>query len=375
MSAVTASVAAVPVRPRHGLVVGKFYPPHAGHHLLVRTAAATCERVTVVIMTPTAQSIPLALRVAWMREEHRSRRNVTVLGTIDDNPVDYASDAAWRAHVGLMLRVVRWVTDARVDAVFTSEKYGDELARRIGARHVCVDLDRALRSISGTSVRADPVGTWDHLAPGVRAWFARRVVVVGAESTGKSTLAADLAAALRARGGAFGLTRSVAEYGKQYTADLLARARAQAQLDPRGAAALEQPLLRSEHFYTMAAEQNRLEDEAARAGGPVLVCDTDAFAVAVAHERHVGRRSEEVESLARDHSLYLLAHPADVPFHEDALWEAERSWTTRILTERLAATGRRWQCVRGDREARLDAALAATDELLSEGWCLAPPLG
>ena len=25
---------------RHGLVIGKFYPPHAGHHHLVRMAAA-----------------------------------------------------------------------------------------------------------------------------------------------------------------------------------------------------------------------------------------------------------------------------------------------------------------------------------------------
>jgi HTH-type transcriptional repressor of NAD biosynthesis genes len=368
-------VAALPVRPHHGLVVGKFYPPHAGHHLLVRTAAATCERVTVVVMAPTAQSIPLSLRVAWMREEHRSRRNVTILGTIDDNPVDYASDAAWRAHVGLMLRVVRWVTEAPVDAVFTSEKYGDELARRLGARHVCVDIERGLRSISGTSVRADPVGTWDHLAPGVRAWFARRVVIVGAESTGRTTLAGDLAAALRARGGAFGLTRSVEDYGKQFTSDLLARARAEAQLDPGRAPALDTAALRSEHFYAIAAEQNRIEDEAARAGGPVLVCDSDAFATAVLHERCMGRRSEEVESLARAHSLYLLAHPADVPFHEDPMRQAERSWTTRILTERLAATGHRWQSVRGSREERAEAALAAVDELLAAGWRLAPPLG
>ena len=36
--------------PRHGLVVGKFYPPHAGHHLLIRAAAAACDRVSVVAM-------------------------------------------------------------------------------------------------------------------------------------------------------------------------------------------------------------------------------------------------------------------------------------------------------------------------------------
>ena len=39
----------------HALIIGKFYPPHAGHHLLVQSAAATCERVSVVVM-----DVPLA---------------------------------------------------------------------------------------------------------------------------------------------------------------------------------------------------------------------------------------------------------------------------------------------------------------------------
>jgi hypothetical protein len=30
----------------HGLVIGKFYPPHAGHHHLVRVAAAQSARLT-----------------------------------------------------------------------------------------------------------------------------------------------------------------------------------------------------------------------------------------------------------------------------------------------------------------------------------------
>jgi nicotinamide riboside kinase len=328
--------------------------------------------VTVLVMAGSTQSIPIALRVQWIREEHRGRRNVAVIGTIDDHPYDYASDAAWRAHLDVMQRALRWVTDAPVDAVFTSEAYGDELARRLGARHVCVDQDRGLRSISGTGVRADPVGAWDHLAPGVRAWFAKRVVVVGAERTGRTTLAEDLAEALRARGGAFGLTRAVPDCARPLGAELLARGRAQAQLGVHDGG-WRAPS--SEHGYAVATEQNRLEDDAARTGGPVLVCDSDAFAAAVWHERRAGRRSEEVESLARAHPLYLLAHPEDVPFREDAVRTAERAWMTRLLTERLEATGRRWCCVRGDREARLAAALAAVDALVADGWRLAPPAG
>ena len=51
---------------RHGLVIGKFYPPHAGHHHLIRAAAARCARLTVVVMAATVESIPLARRVAWL---------------------------------------------------------------------------------------------------------------------------------------------------------------------------------------------------------------------------------------------------------------------------------------------------------------------
>ena len=197
--------------PRHGLVIGKFYPPHAGHHLLVQTAAACCERVTVVVMAAAVESIPLEARVAWLRELH-GERGVTVVGTRDDHPVDLESDTAWSAHVALMQEAAAQVSSVPVDAVFTSEAYGEELARRLGARHVAVDAARTLVPISATRVRADPVGAWEYLSAPVRAWLARRVVVVGAESTGKTTLATELADRLRQRGGSHG-----------FGADLLAR--------------------------------------------------------------------------------------------------------------------------------------------------------
>lgn len=365
------------MRPRHALVIGKFYPPHAGHQLLVRTAAAVSERVTVVAMASSVESIPLDLRVAWLRELHADEPNVTVVGTVDEHPVDFESDAVWRAHVDLMRAAAAGVTDTPVDAVLTSEPYGPELARRLGAQHVSVDPGRSLAPVSGTSVRADPVANWELIAPPVRGWFARRVVVVGAESTGKTTFAIDLAAALRARGGPWGLTRCVPEFGREHTVRLLARARAEAQLAGRHPPRLEELVWPSEDFVAIAAEQNRLEDEAARWGGPVLVCDTDAFATSIWHERYLGTRSPAVEALARAHPLYLLTHPTDVPFDQDGLRDGQhlRDWMTRSFEERLRASGRRWSWLRGGREARVAGALGAIDGLLGEGWGLAPPLG
>jgi HTH-type transcriptional regulator, transcriptional repressor of NAD biosynthesis genes len=109
----------------------------------------------------------------------------------------------------------------------------------------------------------------------------------------------------------------------------------------------------------------------------VLVCDTDAFATGVWHERYVGRRSASVEALGRKHALYLLTHPDDVPFFQDELRDGEaiRRWMTDIFVARLDESGRRWRWLRGSREQRLQGALEAIDALLAEGWRLADPLG
>ena len=199
----------------HGLVIGKFYPPHAGHHFLIRAAADACDRVTVVAMASDVESIPLADRVAWLRAAHAGRSGVAVVGVTDNLPIDYDSDRVWAGHVALMVQGVRAGrhAPAPIDAVFSSEPYGAELARRLGAAEVRLDAGRSAFAVSGTKVRADPVAAWSLLEPPVRGWFAKRVVVVGAESTGTTTLSADLADALRGRGGPHALTQWVAEYG------------------------------------------------------------------------------------------------------------------------------------------------------------------
>ncbi|MGW1591499.1 AAA family ATPase [Streptomyces sp. NPDC002386] len=366
----------------HGLVIGKFYPPHTGHHFLVRTAADNCRRLTVVAMAADVESIPLADRVAWLREAYADRPHVAITGVVDNIRVDYGSDSAWAGHVALMREGVSGGphADVPVDAVFTSEPYGAELARRFGAANVRLDVARETFAVSATAVRSDPVGRWDALEPPVRAWFARRVVVLGAESTGTTTLSHDLAEALRERGGPHALTRWVPEYGRELTVAKLAVARALAAR--RG---LPEPTVfdlewSDADFESVAARQSAEEERAARAGGPVLVCDTDALATTVWQERYVGRATEAVHVLSDampPRALYLLTDHEGVPFHDDGLrdGEAVRPWMTERFRKVLARRGVPWQEVRGDRSTRLRLALEAVDRLLEEGWCLAAPLG
>jgi HTH-type transcriptional repressor of NAD biosynthesis genes len=350
----------------HGLIVGKFYPPHAGHHALIDAAAAACERVTVVVAPSSGESVPLDLRLAWLREAHAA--NVRFVGVHDDHPIDYADPAAWDLHTAVFRAAVG--TD-RVDAVFSSEAYGPELARRFSAQAVTVDLERIKVPVSGTAVRADPVGHWDLLGPGVRGWLTRRVIVVGAESTGTTTMARALARHYRTRGGAWARTRWVPEFGRELTVRKLDALRLS-----RPDAEVGDVVWEADDFVTVADEQGAAEDRAARAGSPILFGDTDALATTIWEERYLGTGSAAVRDRVRPPDLYLLTDHDGVPFVDDGLRDGEaiRAWMTGRFREVLAAQDAPWRVLTGSYPARLRAAVAACDDLLTPGWSFAPPL-
>jgi len=353
-------------RPEHGLVLGKFYPPHAGHHHLIRTAEAGCERLTVLVSHATVESVPLATRMAWLQEAHPGAR---VIGTVDDVHMDLGDEAIWNAHMTIFKAAV----PERVDAVFTSESYGPELARRFGAVHIEVDQDRARFSISGTKVREDPAGSWDYLEAPVRAGLALRVVAVGAESTGTTTIAQALAEHYRARGGPWTATQCVPEYGRAFSEDKLRELQAE-----QPGALWSDVRFASEDFPTIAGHQNELEAAAVRIGGPVLFCDTDSFATAIWHERYLGGRNADLDPIADRirHDLYLLTDHEGVPFEDDGLRDGEhlRPWMTGRFEHELERTGRPYVKLQGPHEDRLDKAVAAVDALIANGWHFTQPL-
>ncbi|GII67445.1 transcriptional regulator NadR [Sphaerisporangium krabiense] len=370
------------MRHRHGLVVGKFYPPHAGHHHLIDTAAAACERLTVVAAGSSVESIPIALRAAWLRERH-PQPDVEIVPVVDDAEIDLHSDAVWEEHVSAFRAGLALLSGdgagmrelPAVDAVFSSEDYGAELARRLSAVHVPVDPRRLRHPVSGTAVRLDPVACWQWLSPPVRAHLARRVVVVGAESTGTTTLARALAAHYAGRGGVWAATRWVPEYGRLYCEEKVAAAR---RAD-RGRDLWIGDLAWSPEEFTLIAERHlALEDAAARAGSPLLICDTDAFATCLWHERYLGAPAPDVERVharAR-HDLWILTDPEGVPFHQDGWRDGERvrRHMSGRFREELDRRALPHIVVAGSHEHRLARAVDAVDALLAEGWTFTDPL-
>ncbi|GIH26250.1 transcriptional regulator NadR [Acrocarpospora phusangensis] len=355
----------------HGLVIGKFYPPHAGHHHLIDTAAGQCALVTVVVAASTTERIPLASRTAWLREAH-PQPHVVIAPVVDDVEIDYDDPEIWAAHVEVFRHALELAHGAQgpaIDAVFSSEAYGPELARRFAAEHVAVDPERRRHPVSGTLAREDPVAAWPWLTPAVRAHLARRVVVVGAESTGTTTLARALAGHYAGRGGVWAATRWVPEYGRTYCEEKLAFARRGAKAAGEPEPWLDDLRWEPEEFTLIAERQLAWEDAAARVGSPLLFCDTDAFSTALWHERYLGAPSQEVLRIHEQarHDLWIHTSVDGMPFEQDGWRDGEhiRHTMDRRFRQELTDRGLPHVIVRGSPEERLSTAVHTVDALIS----------
>lgn len=191
-----------------GLVIGKFCPLHNGHLKVIRTAMEQCENL--VILSYTSGNFPgcsAEKREEWLQhtvEEYKYNYyhiDVTVrvldshaayMGVIDDS-----SDFVHRQFCAKYLLNDLGTT---VDAVFSSEDYGQGFADHLAlyftanllnpvhVQHIMVDKERTEFPISGTVLRESLVNMDAFLPWYVKKDFIRKVLFLGAESTGKTTL-------------------------------------------------------------------------------------------------------------------------------------------------------------------------------------------
>ncbi|WP_135452767.1 AAA family ATPase [Mycobacterium sp. DL99] len=339
---------------RHGLMIGKFYPPRIGHHDAIRAAAARCDVFTVLVMAAAVETIPLADRMAWLREEHNRDVNVRIAGIPCDAPVDVTDQRVWAAQVAAMRAGVHAAGAApEVDAVFSGDDYVDELARWLDATAV-----RTGRTGSSTAVRRDLGGQWHELAAATRAGLTTRIVVVGAESTGTTTVAERITQHYGARGGAWAATKCVREYGREYT---------ELKWAANPEVGITELQWDGHDFDVIGPEQTRLEELAARTGSPVLICDTDAFATGVWKRRYLGDASSGPWTEAPPRAVYLLTDHEGVPWDDDGMREGDlaiRAAMTGWFADALTAAGHSWVLLTGTLEERLDIAVRTIEPLL-----------
>jgi HTH-type transcriptional repressor of NAD biosynthesis genes len=175
-----------------GLTLGKFMPLHKGHLALIEFAAAQCERLLVLVCASDQEDISGEMRLDWVRATTRHLGNV--------EPVLFPYNEALLPNTSVSSQSVSevWAMALKsqfpeVDTFFSSEPYGEFVAQSWGIAHISFDPSRQFTPISATQIRATPLRYWDFLPDVVKPFFVQKVGILGTESTGKSTLAAQLA--------------------------------------------------------------------------------------------------------------------------------------------------------------------------------------
>jgi HTH-type transcriptional regulator, transcriptional repressor of NAD biosynthesis genes len=362
-----------PVQPKLGLVVGKFAPPHKGHQLVIDTALENCDRVIVLVYgNPDFPEMPVHARADWLRFAYRGYLNLEIFVPQNAPPND-ADDFVQREFVRV------WLENRGLapNLVFGSEAYIAGFAAHIKAIPFVVDLERLRVPTSGTEVRK----IWNsyrksvkfvnepplfYATPGDLELFAaleqrvsyavleasqrwrepvHRVVLMGAESTGKSTLTERLAQEFH--------EPFVLEYGREVW--------------QRKNGELEQS------DYTHIAEHHReLEDAAIVKAKNFLFVDTNAITTAYLGSVYEGTVPDRVIELARAaetryHHAFLLSD--DIPFEQDG-WRDGTLWRSRsqsIIRYDLRSRGVHFTVISGDLESRVNQVRA-----ILEGHVLPP---
>ncbi|RYF70936.1 MAG: hypothetical protein EOO39_14835, partial [Cytophagaceae bacterium] len=183
-----------------------------------------------------------------------------------------------------------------IDVVFSSEAYGPGFAAHLGAAHVLVDAERRQVPVSGTDLKLElggkkeefslptssfllPNSKLPYLHPFVAAQYGAvpptavpRLVLLGAESSGKTTLSVALSEALG--------TVWVPEYGRTLHEQ-------------------KHGELTYEDLLYIGRRQLELEDEATPQARGWLVCDTNAATTALYSYYYFHRCDPALQALAR----------------------------------------------------------------------------
>jgi NadR type nicotinamide-nucleotide adenylyltransferase len=329
-----------------GLIIGKFWPLTTGHLFLIDAARARSKYLTVLLQSLSGDEIPGHSRFNWLRDSFPTHDfpNIRAVHAAEDVP-QFPHEHAnfWDIWRDLILRHA-----GPCDAVFSSEDYGDALAQVLGARHVLVDRERAAVPISGTRVRAAPLDNWKYLAPAARPYFAKRVLIFGPESTGKTTLAQQLAQRFQ--------TAWVAEHAR----DLVAA---------------NNNVVEESHVAAIVAGQCEREEAAALKCNRVLFCDTDVVTTTVYARHFFGRCAPWIQRLADErigrYDLILFCD-TDIPWQPDLQRDPRhtepefRQYFRGLFEAELLSRRLGYFVVRGSGEERLENAARAVEAALVE---------
>jgi len=263
-----------------GVFPGKFTPPHRGHLAAILEASCKCDKLYVVAShngklekqlydgTPT-KPISLKQKLRWLSIELSEFEHIKVVG-LDEGDMPVYPDG-WKQWSELLNKAV----PEPFNVIFGGEtEYSEGYAKYCPNVEYHVYDKKAFYPISATEIRKNPYQHWDYILGAAREHFAKRVLIAGTESCGKTTLTKMLAKIF--------FTAWAREEGRYYSTKYMGG---------------NESVFELEDFYKICWEQRQIDDHAIRTANKIVFLDTDAVITQYYCKLYLGEENPKIESL------------------------------------------------------------------------------
>lgn len=327
-----------------GLYGGCFDPIHLGHVDCILQAANQCEELYIVLVVSTkVEQIDYRVRYRWLYQltEHIGNVKLLLLEDHCNEKSEYTPEAAQAD-----CAYVRATIGKPIDVVFCGSDYGRDSFWGV-CYSECAFVSFRRNEMSSTELRKNPYAHWDWIPRVARPYFVRKVLLVGGESVGKSTLTINLANRFN--------TNYIEEAGRSIS---------MRSGDDR--------LMLQQDYTEILLHQKLNEIEAMTHSNKVLFVDTDAlvtrFYLAFLDKETSGKNTDLADAIdaINSYDLILFLEP-DVKFVQDGSRSEEihrdRVKYSEQIKEILRTHGKKFVCISGDYQDRYLEAVKAVERL------------
>lgn len=329
-----------------GLYGGSFNPVHMGHVNAIIQAANMAKELYLVLSVGTNRDeIPELIRYRWLYQLTKHIGNVSIITIYDDvqDKHQYTDELALKDAAFIKEQIGK-----NIDVVFVGSDYDANSfwtkAYPQAKLHIFQRDD-----ISSTKIRANPYENWDALPDIVKPYYTKKVLLIGGESTGKTTLSINLTHRFN---GAY-----IDEAGRELS---FKSGTAQKMI--------------SEDFVEILLRQKLNELEALNLGKKIIFEDTDTLITQFyidffddPQAKYNKALSDAIDSLNR-FDLILFLEP-DVDFVQDGdrslVIAAQRQKYSQKIKDLFTSHNKNFVCISGSYQERYEKAVALVKELFN----------
>jgi HTH-type transcriptional repressor of NAD biosynthesis genes len=338
-----------------GFIGGKFLPLHLGHVNAIIEASNQCDKLYIILSYSKVRdknlceqgnikNISHSIRLFWLRHLASKLPNTKVISIEDfaESNEEYNwEDGAQK---------IKDLIPEKIDLIFSSEEEYTKIFNKLypKSKHIIIDSNREKIPISATKIRNNgPYKSWNFLPDFVKPFFVKKVVVVGTESCGKSTLVKNLALAFN--------TNYVEEYGRTICDKLYG----------------SDDVLTEEKYPLIAYGHKMLEEEKIQKSNKILFVDTEVLVTKFYYELYTKKKSKLFDEIAsfQNYDLWIFLE-SDVPWIDDGTRrhgkDKIRLNNSKKLKKILKKQDIKYVSIKGDYQNRYLKVYSLSKNLLSE---------